>query len=115
MDILFLHSADCTVERFTRFCFVVKTSADKMILQIFDIFSHELCLLSTQLTLFRLKNSIGLKKDWIRVRKGEKNWEIVLSADVLFRYENVGRQDDLANFWHFLTRIESFFNPIDFI
>ena len=52
---LFLHQL--TVESF-----VVKTSTDKMILQIFYIFSHECSLFSTQLTLFRLKNSIGLKK-----------------------------------------------------
>ena len=35
------------------FCFVVKTAADKLILQIFYIFSHDFCLFSTQLTLFR--------------------------------------------------------------
>ena len=52
-----------TVQCFLRFCFAVKTSADKMILQIFDIFSHDFSLFSTQLTLFRPKNSIGLKKD----------------------------------------------------
>ena len=34
----------CTVECFARCCFVVKTSADKMILPIFDIFSHEFSL-----------------------------------------------------------------------
>ena len=39
------------------------TSADKMISRTFDIFSHEFCLFSTQLTLFRPKNSFGLKKD----------------------------------------------------
>ena len=52
-----------TVECFPWLCFVVKTSADKMILQIFDIFSHDFSLFSTQLTLFRPRNSIGLKKD----------------------------------------------------
>ena len=53
----------CTVECFARFCFAVKTSADKMILQIFDIFSHDFSPFSTQLTLIRPENSIGLKKD----------------------------------------------------
>ena len=52
-----------------RFYFVVKTSADNMIWQIFDIFSHEFNRYSSQLTLFRPKNSIGLRKDWIHVRK----------------------------------------------
>ena len=61
-----------TVEHFARFCFVVKTSADKMIWQIFDNFSHDFSLFSTQLTLFSPKNSIGVKKDWIHVRKGQK-------------------------------------------
>ena len=54
-----------TVECFPSFCFVVKTSADKVIshiFDIFDIFSHDFSLFSTQLTLFRPKNSIGLKK-----------------------------------------------------
>ena len=57
------HLLDSTVECFPRFCFVVKTLAYKMALQIFDIFSHDFCLFSTQLTLFWPKNSIGLKKD----------------------------------------------------
>ena len=39
-----------TAECFARFCFVVKTSADKMILQIFDIFLHDFSLLSSQLS-----------------------------------------------------------------
>ena len=39
-----------TVECFTRFCFVVKMSADKMISKIFDIFSHEFSLFSNQLS-----------------------------------------------------------------
>ena len=43
-----------------------------MILQIFDIFTNEFSLFSTQLTLYRLKNSIGLKKDWNHVRKCQK-------------------------------------------
>ena len=34
---------------------------------------------------------------------------------VLFHCENVGRQDDLANFWHFFTWIQAFFNPIEFL
>ena len=54
---VFLTLSSCTVECFTRFCFVVKTSADNVILQIFDIFSHDFSLFSTQLTLFRPKNS----------------------------------------------------------
>ena len=54
------------------FVLVVKTSADKMVLQILDIFSHDFSLFSTQLTLFRPQNSIGLKKGWIHVRKCQK-------------------------------------------
>ena len=34
--------------------------------------SHDFCLFSTQLTLFRPKDSIGLKKDWSHVRKCQK-------------------------------------------
>ena len=37
-----------------------------------------------------------------------------LFPKVLLCCENVDRQDDFANFWHFLTRFLSFFNPIDF-
>ena len=32
-------------------------------------------------------------------------------SKVLLCFENVGRQDDLANFWHFLTWFQSFFQP----
>ena len=46
-----------TVECFPSFCFVVKTSNDKLILQIFDIFSHDFSLFSTQLTLYKPKNA----------------------------------------------------------
>ena len=52
-----------TVESFLRFSFVVKTSADKVILQIFDIFTNEWSHFSTQLILLRQKNSIELKKE----------------------------------------------------
>ena len=51
-----------TVEFFLRLCFVVKTSADNVILQIFDISTNELSLFSIQLTLLRHRNSIELKK-----------------------------------------------------
>ena len=68
----FQYCQQCTVECFSRLCFVVKTSADKMILHIFDIFSHDFSHFSTQLTLFRPKNSIGLKKDWNHVRNCQK-------------------------------------------
>ena len=34
---------------------------------------------------------------------------------VLFRFENDGRQRNFANFWHFLTWIQSFFKPIEFL
>ena len=62
----------CTVDCFPKFCFVVKTSADNVILQIFDKMTHDFSLFSTQLTLFRPKSSIGLKKDGIHVRKCQK-------------------------------------------
>ena len=47
-------------------------------------------------------------KIWRRMHSG-------LLREVLFRWENIGRQDDLANFWHFLTWIQSFFNAIEFL
>ena len=34
--------------------------------------------------------------------------------EILCRCENVGRQSDFANFWPFLTWIQSFFKPIEF-
>ena len=43
-------SFQCTVECFLMFCFVVKTSADNVISLIFDIFSHDFNLLSSQLS-----------------------------------------------------------------
>ena len=58
-------SFQLTVECFLRFCFVVKTLTDNVILQIFDIFTHELCLFFIKLTLLRHRNSIELKKDSI--------------------------------------------------
>ena len=36
-------------------------------------------------------------------------------SKVLFRCENVGRQRDFANFWHFYQWIESFFNSVEFL
>ena len=44
---------------------IVKTSADNVISQIFDIFTNELSLFSNQLTLLRHRNSIELKIDSI--------------------------------------------------
>ena len=64
-DIILLMNANhlYTVECFAMFCFVVKTSADKMISQFFDIFLHDFSLFfNIILTLFRPKISIGLKK-----------------------------------------------------
>ena len=34
---------------------------------------------------------------------------------VLFRCENIGREDDFTHFWHFLTWIRSFLKPIEFL
>ncbi len=65
-------SRPCTVECFPRFCFVVKTSTDKMIWQIFDIFSHEYSLFANQLRFWAQIKSIGLKKDRIHLRKCQK-------------------------------------------
>ena len=42
-------------------------------------------------------------------------WHSEMFSKVLFRCENVGRQRDLGNFWHFLTWFQSFFNPIEFL
>ena len=47
--------------------------------------------------------------------KMSKICKITLSADILFRWENVGRQRDLSNFWHFHQWIESLFNSIEFL
>ena len=76
--------------------------------QIFDSFTNELSLFSTQLSFYALIKSIELKKDLIY-------WWKFLSAEVLFRCKNVGRQRDFTNYWHFHQWIESFFNSIDFI
>ena len=84
-----------------RFGFVVKTSADNVILQIFDIFSHELSLFSTQLSFYALTKSIRLIKRLNSLVKMWKICKISLSAEVLFSCENIGRQRDLAIFWHF--------------
>ena len=62
----------CTVECFLRFCFVVKMSADNVILQIFDIFSHEWSLFSTQLSFYAFIKSTELKKDSIHWWKCQK-------------------------------------------
>ena len=70
-------------------CDVVKTSADNVISQILDIFSHELGLFSTQLTLFRPKNSIGLKKRLKSYEKLPKICQIILSADVFTSKQNL--------------------------
>ena len=35
--------------------------------------------------------------------------------EVLFRCENIDRQRDFAYFWHFLTWIQSFLKPIEFL
>ena len=50
---------------FLEVLFRCKTSADNVILQIFDIFTHELSLFSTKLSFYALIKSIGLKKDSI--------------------------------------------------
>ena len=47
------------MECFAWFCFVVKTSADNMILIFFDLFSHEFSLFSTQLSFYAV---LGRKK-----------------------------------------------------
>ena len=44
VKLTFLETSICTVKCFLRFCIVVKTSANNVILQIFDIFTHELSL-----------------------------------------------------------------------
>ena len=52
-------------EKMSKVCEITlsKTSTDNVILQIFDIFSPDFSLFSTHLTFYRLKNSIGSKKD----------------------------------------------------
>ena len=76
-------SLKLTVECFPRFCFVVKTSADNVILQFFDIFSHEFSLFSTQLTLFSPKKLNWIEKRLNSCEKMSKICKIILSADVL--------------------------------
>ena len=61
-----------SVECFLRFCFVCENIGRHMILQIFDIFTHELSLFSTHLTWQRHKNSTELKKDSIHWWKCQK-------------------------------------------
>ena len=58
----FANSSQFTVECFLRFCFVVKMSADNVILKFFDIFAYEFSLFSAQLSFYALIKSIGLKK-----------------------------------------------------
>ena len=60
------------MECFLRFCFIVKTSADKVISLIFDIFANELSLSSIQLTFLKQRNSIELKKGSIYWWKCQK-------------------------------------------
>ena len=81
----------CTVECFPRFCFDVKTSADKMILHIFDLFSHEFSLFSTQLTFLRPNNSIGFEKRLKSYEKISKICKIIKSADVFTAKQNLGK------------------------
>ena len=64
----------------------IALSADKMNWPIFDIFSHDFSLFSTQLTLFRPKNSIGLKKRLKSCEKMSKICEII-SVDRCFHNE----------------------------
>ena len=96
-----------TVECFARFCFVVKTSADKMILQICDIFSYDFSLFSIQLTLFRPKNSIGFKKRQNSYEKMSKICKIILSADVFTTKQNLGKHSTVykeALLWAFVCK-----------
>ena len=71
-----------------------------MILQIFDVFSHDFRLFSTQLTLFRPKNSIGLKKRLSSCEKMSKNSKIILSADVFTTKQNIAKHSTVQ--WIFL-------------
>ena len=89
------------VECFLRFCFVVKTSADNVILPIFDIFTYELSLFSTQLSFYALIKSIGLEKRLNSLVKMSKICQITLSADV-FDNESKPRETfhcDLSQSW----------------
>ena len=96
------HSA---VECFHRFCIVVKTSPDKMISQIFDIFSHEFGLFSTQLTLFRPKNSFGLQKSPNSCEKMSKFSKIILSAEVFTTKQNLAKHSTVQPFNFFFTEM----------
>ena len=62
-----------------------------LILQIFDIILHDFSLFSTQLTLFRPKNSIGLKKRLNSCEKMSKICKITLSADVFKTKQNLAK------------------------
>ena len=55
-----------------------------------------------------------IKVNWIEKRlksceKMSKICQIILSAEVFYRCENVGRQRDFANFWHFHQKNWVFF------
>ena len=64
---------------------------------------------------------LGLNKvNWIEkrlnsLRKMSKICKITLLVDVFTMTQNLGRQRDFANFWHFHQWVESFFNPIEFL
>ena len=70
---------------------------------------------------FKINEFLGLNKvNWVEKRlnsceKMSKNCEIILSADIFTSKQNLGRQNYFANFWHFLTWIQSFFKPIELL
>ena len=83
---------------FARFCFVKKTSADKMILQIFAIFSHEFSRFSNPIEF------LGLSKvNWVEKRlksdlKMSKICEIILSTDIFTTKQNLRKHSTVH--WH---------------
>ncbi len=86
-----IKAEDCTMECFLRFCFVVKTSADNVISQIFYIFTNELSLFFNSIEYLCLN-----KVNWVEKRlnssvKMSKIYKITLSVDVFTMKQNLGK------------------------
>ena len=88
-----------TVECLARFCFVVKTSADKMILPIFDIFSHESSLFFKPIEFLGLNKVNGIEKRQKSCKKMSKICQITLSADVFTTGQNLAKHSTVHRGW----------------
>ena len=67
---------------------------------------------------FKYMCILPFQKSWKKVLNLTKFSSLLHSGmfpKVLYRCENIGRQDESGNFWHFLKWIQSFFKPIEFL